>query len=63
LQQEGSNSLVVWNPWIEKSKQMNDMTEDGYRSMVCLETSNAREDSKVLNPNESHVLKAIVQTF
>lgn len=62
LQQEGSNSLVVWNPWIEKSKQMNDMTEDGYRSMVCLETSNAREDSKVLNPNESHVLKAIVQT-
>ncbi len=63
LQQEGSDSLVVWNPWIEKSKQMNDMTEDGYRSMVCLETSNARDDSKVLNPNESHVLKAIVQTF
>jgi len=62
LQQEGSNSLVVWNPWIEKSKQMSDMTEDGYRSMVCLETSNAREDSKVLKPNESHVLKAIVKT-
>jgi glucose-6-phosphate 1-epimerase len=62
LEQEGSNSLVVWNPWIEKSKQMSDMTEDGYRSMVCLETSNAREDSKVLKPNESHVLKAIVKT-
>jgi len=61
LHQEGSNSLVVWNPWIEKSKQMNDMTEDGYRSMICLETSNAREDSKVLKPNESHVLKAIMQ--
>ncbi|WP_373032437.1 D-hexose-6-phosphate mutarotase [Sulfurovum sp.] len=63
LQQEGSNSLVVWNPWIEKSKQMNDMTADGYRSMVCLETSNAREDSKVLNPNDTYVLKAIVQTL
>lgn len=62
LQQEGSNSLVVWNPWIEKSKQMNDMTGDGYRSMVCLETSNAMEDSKVLKPNESHVLKAMMQT-
>jgi len=60
LQQEGSNSLVVWNPWIEKSKQMSDMTEDGYRTMVCLETSNAREDSRVLKPNESHVLKAVV---
>lgn len=62
LQQEGSDSLVVWNPWIEKSKQMSDMSENGYRSMVCLETSNAREDSKVLKPNESHVLKAIMQT-
>ena len=58
LQQEGSNSLVVWNPWIEKSKQMSDMTEDGYRTMVCLETSNAREDSRILKPNESHVLRA-----
>ncbi len=60
LQQEGSNSLVVWNPWTEKSKQMADMTEDGYRTMVCLETSNAREDSRVLKPNESHVLRAVV---
>jgi len=62
LQQEGSDSLVVWNPWIEKSKQMSDMTENGYRSMVCLETSNVREDSKVLKPTESHTLKAIIQT-
>ncbi len=60
LQQEGSNSLVVWNPWIEKSKQMADMTEDGYRTMVCLETSNAREDARVLEPNASHVMRAIV---
>ena len=60
LQQEGSNSLVVWNPWTEKSKQMADMTENGYRTMVCLETSNAREDARVLQPNELHVLKAIV---
>ena len=60
LQQEGSNSLVVWNPWLEKSKQMSDMTEDGYRTMVCLETSNAREDARVLQPNESHVLRAII---
>ncbi len=60
LQHEGSNSLVVWNPWIEKSAQMIDMSAEGYRSMVCLETSNAREDARVLKPNETHVLKAIV---
>lgn len=60
LQQDGSNSLVVWNPWIEKSEQMADMSAEGYRSMVCLETANAREDARVLNPNETHVLKAVI---
>ena len=60
LQQEGSNSLVVWNPWMEKSEQMTDMSRDGYRSMVCLETANAREDARVLRPNETHVLKAVI---
>ncbi len=60
LQQEGSNSLVVWNPWIEKSAQMGDMSAEGYRSMVCLETANAREDSRVLKPNETHILQAII---
>ena len=60
LQQEGSHSLVVWNPWIEKSAQMIDMSAEGYRSMVCLEIANAREDARVLKPNETHILKAII---
>ena len=60
LQQEGSNSLVVWNPWIEKSSHMADMSAEGYRSMVCLETANAREDARVVKPNETHVLKAVI---
>ena len=63
LQQDGSNSLVVWNPWIEKSKEMIDMPDDGYKRMVCLETSNARDDARILNANESHVLKATISQY
>ncbi len=48
IQQEGSNSTVVWNPWIEKSKQMADMTDEGYKTMVCIETCNAMDDARVL---------------
>lgn len=59
IQQEGSNSMVVWNPWIEKSKQLADMCDDGYKTMVCIETSNAKEDTRILYPNEIHILKAI----
>ncbi|MBU1668432.1 D-hexose-6-phosphate mutarotase [bacterium] len=60
INQEGSNSMVLWNPWIEKSKQMADMTDDGYQTMVCLETANALEDTRMVQPNETHILKAVI---
>ena len=60
LNQKGSNSLVVWNPWIEKAQQMADMQDDGYETMVCLETANALKDFVLLAPDEVHVLKVTV---
>jgi len=60
LQHEGSNSVVVWNPWLEKSQQMADMLDDEYETMVCIESANAHEDARTLNPGERHTLKAII---
>lgn len=28
---------VLWNPWIDKSRALNDMDDDGYLSFVCVE--------------------------
>jgi glucose-6-phosphate 1-epimerase len=33
----GSNSTVVWNPWIDKSKRMPDFGDEEYHTMVCVE--------------------------
>lgn len=54
----GSSSVVVWNPWIEKTKRMSAMQEDAYEHFVCIESANAFDDRKVLKPRESHTLRA-----
>jgi len=50
---EYSNSVIVWNPWIEKCTQMSAMSRDAYREFVCIESANALDDFKVVQPNES----------
>jgi glucose-6-phosphate 1-epimerase len=55
----GSRSTVVWNPWIEKSIQMGDMGENGYRGMVCVESVNAADNLVTVAPGETHSLRAV----
>ena len=63
LTSKGSKSLVLWNPWIEKSNSMKDMIKEGYRRMLCLESSNAMEDTRTIEPNQKHLLELRVSEF
>ncbi|MGF1513943.1 MAG: D-hexose-6-phosphate mutarotase [Elainellaceae cyanobacterium] len=40
----GSQTAVVWNPWAEISAQSGDLTDEAYKGMVCVETTNAATD-------------------
>lgn len=53
---EGSASTIVWNPWVENAKAMADFDDDGYESMVCIESANAANDVRELEPGECHTL-------
>ncbi|GGO75318.1 D-hexose-6-phosphate mutarotase [Bowmanella pacifica] len=55
---KGHDSIVVWNPWQEKSAQMADMTTDGYRKMLCIEA--AITQGIELAPGQSHILTQII---
>jgi len=57
ISKTGSDSTVVWNPWIAKSEQMGDLGEDGYLKMVCVESANAEQNSVTLAAGEEHRLK------
>lgn len=54
LTHTGHDSLVVWNPWIEKSRGFSDMADDEYTQMVCIETA-LTQDFK-LAPQSRHCL-------
>ena len=57
---DGSRSAVVWNPWIEKSKNLADFGDDEYHRMVCIESTNALDDTRILEPDEFHVLATAI---
>lgn len=59
---ENSDTTVVWNPWIEKTKTLSDMSPDDWTRMLCIETSNVKEAAIRLAPGESHSMTAIIST-
>ena len=58
---DGSNSTVLWNPWIEKSKRLSHFDDEDYRNMLCIETANIGDDSIQLKPGASHSLSLNVE--
>lgn len=52
IRAEGFEDTVVWNPWADASAAMDDMTDDGYEQMLCVEAAAAIEPIS-LTSNES----------
>jgi glucose-6-phosphate 1-epimerase len=61
VEKSGSDSTVVWNPWIDKTKGMSDMAPDDWKEMTCIETANAADNAVHLSPGGSHKLTASIR--
>lgn len=57
IAKSGSANTVVWNPWVDKAKAMQDFGDDEWRGMLCIEAANALGNAITLRPGESHHLK------
>ncbi|MFQ3218942.1 MAG: glucose-6-phosphate 1-epimerase [Paraglaciecola sp.] len=55
----GHDSIVVWNPWAANAKAMADMTDEGYKKMLCVETAVTR--GRIVTPGQSHTLEQIIR--
>jgi D-hexose-6-phosphate mutarotase len=57
----GSRSTVVWNPWVDKARQLADFGDEEYRQMVCIETANAGDDVITIAPGGAHTLGTTIR--
>jgi glucose-6-phosphate 1-epimerase len=62
VEKEGSLSTVVWNPWINKSKAMQDFGDEEWPGMLCVETANVGDAAVTLEAGQTHRMKATIQT-
>ncbi|MEC9092889.1 MAG: D-hexose-6-phosphate mutarotase [Planctomycetota bacterium] len=63
IQSQGSHSTVIWNPWKHKSTVMPDFPDQGYQTMICIETANAFEDTRTIEPGATHSISQTIQSF
>ncbi len=61
MDKAGSDTTVVWNPWIAKAKAMPDFGDDEWPSMLCVETANASENAVVLASGQSHTMNVVLR--
>jgi glucose-6-phosphate 1-epimerase len=63
VSKSGSNSTVVWNPWIDKSKKMPDFGDDEWPGMLCIETANAHDNRVTVAPNSTHEIGTSIEVL
>lgn len=54
------DSVVVWTPWLEGASAMADMSDDGYRTMLCVEAAIAGEAGVTVAPDEEHSFSTVI---
>jgi D-hexose-6-phosphate mutarotase len=56
IEKLGSQSTVLWNPWMDKAANMPDFGDDEWPSMVCIETANVKKNGVTLAPGATHTM-------
>lgn len=57
----GNDSEVVWSPWIAGAKAFADMPDNGYQTMLCIESSITNKAGQTVKPGEQHTLSTLIK--
>lgn len=61
VEKTGSDSTVVWNPWIAKAKALADFGDDEWKRMICIETANVADNAVHLDPGQAHTMHVTIR--
>jgi glucose-6-phosphate 1-epimerase len=56
INNSGNDSEVVWSPWIEGAQGFADMPDDGYQTMLCIESAITKTNGQNVAPGQTHTL-------
>ena len=57
----GNDSVVVWNPWINKAASFADMPDDGYQTMLCIESAITGQNGVLVEAGQAHTLSTTIK--
>lgn len=57
VENQGSRSMVLWNPGPARAAALADLPDTGWQDFFCIETANAGDDARVLQPGACHTLR------
>ena len=60
VMKENSRTTVIWNPWVDKARELSDLNDNEWPQMLCIETSNVSDCAVDLAPDQEHAMKARV---
>lgn len=61
LDNHNADSIVVWNPWHQGAAGMVDFDNEGWKTMICVETAITAADGVEVVPDEQHLLGVTIK--
>ena len=61
LQKSNSTTTVVWNPWQEGARRLQDLGEGEWMQFLCVEASNIMGAAVTLAPGQEHTMTAVLR--
>ncbi|WP_022940431.1 D-hexose-6-phosphate mutarotase [Psychromonas hadalis] len=58
---KGNDSEVLWSPWIAGAKAFADMPDDGYQTMLCIESTITEKTGQAVQAGKKHTLSTLIK--